>query len=72
MTNENGQGGDIPGERTNPERISIKPMKDLVLSQFPPKHPLRDVILAEKDTMTRDELTAKMEVWVILSESYKT
>ena len=46
--------------------VSIRPLKDLVLGQFPEGHPLREVILAERDTLTRDELIAKLETWLVL------
>jgi len=46
--------------------VSIRPLKDLVLGQFPEGHPLREVILAERDTLTRDELVAKLETWLVL------
>jgi hypothetical protein len=41
-------------------------LKDLVLARFPEDHPLRAVILAEKDVLTPVEFLAKMEVWVVL------
>ncbi len=46
--------------------LSIRGLKDLVLAQFPEAHPLREVILAEKDRLTPAEFLAKMEVWVVL------
>jgi hypothetical protein len=48
------------------ESLSIRGLKDLVLSQFPEDHPLREVILAERDRVTPVEFLAKMEVWVVL------
>lgn len=52
----------LPGERP----LSIRDLKDLVLARFPEDHPLRAVILAEKDVLTPVEFLAKMEVWVVL------
>jgi hypothetical protein len=46
--------------------LSIRDLKDLVLARFPEDHPLRAVILAEKDVLTPAELLAKMEVWAVL------
>jgi len=41
-------------------------LKDLVVSAFPEDHPLRTVILAEKDELPPSEFVAKMEVWLVL------
>ncbi len=49
-----------------PDFLSIRGLKDLVLSEFPEGHPLREVILAERDVLTSDELLAKMPVWLVL------
>jgi len=46
--------------------VSIRPLKDLVLARFPEGHPLREVILAERDTLSSNELVAKVETWVFL------
>src|SRR5713101_7073774 len=46
--------------------LSIRDLKDLVLARFPEDHPLRQVILAEKDLLTPTEFLAKMEVWSVL------
>ncbi len=52
----------LPGEGA----VSIRDLKDLVVGRFPEDHPLRAVILAEKETLTPAEFLAKMEVWVVL------
>ena len=49
-----------------PPTVSIRGLKDLVIARFPEGHPLRDVILAERDTLTRGELIAKLETWLVL------
>jgi hypothetical protein len=49
-----------------PDSLSIRGLKDLVLAEFPENHPLREVILAEKDRLTPSEFLAKIEVWVVL------
>ncbi len=49
-----------------PESLSIRGLKDFVLARVPEGHPLREVILAEKDRLTPSEFLAKMEVWVVL------
>ncbi len=46
--------------------LSMRGLKDLVLAQFPEGHPLREVILAEKDRLTPAEFLAKMPVWFVL------
>ena len=46
--------------------IGIRPLKELVLSAFPEDHPLREVILAERDALSPSEFLAKLEVWTIL------
>ncbi len=46
--------------------VSIRGLKDLVAARFPEDHPLRVVILAEKEILTPVEFLAKMEVWTIL------
>lgn len=48
------------------ETVSIRSLKDLVLSQFQGNHPLREVILAEKDELPPSEFLAKMDVWLVL------
>ncbi len=55
------------GVADNPMRLlPMGSLKELVLSRFPEGHPLRDVILAEKDHLTTQEFLAKMEVWGVL------
>lgn len=49
-----------------PKMISVRPLKELVLSKFPDDHPLREVILAEKDHIAAEEFVVKMEVWAVL------
>jgi len=46
--------------------VSTEGLRQLVLARFPEDHPLRDVILAEKDVLTSDEFLAKMPVWLVL------
>ena len=46
--------------------VSTERLKQLVLARFPETHPLREVILAERDVLTFEELLAKMEVWLVL------
>jgi len=60
-------GGDEPGLHPPiPPTVSIRGLKDLVIARFPEGHPHRDVILAEKDILTRGELIAKLETWLVL------
>ena len=46
--------------------VSIRPLKDLVLARFPEGHPLREVILAERDALSPNEFVAKLETWAFL------
>lgn len=46
--------------------ISMDGIKAFVSSHFPPGHPLREVILAEKENLEPEEFLAKMETWLIL------
>jgi hypothetical protein len=46
--------------------IGIRPLKDFVVFAFPEDHPLRTVILAERDHLPPSEFLAKMEVWLVL------
>ncbi len=46
--------------------VPIGSLKELVLSRFPEGHPLRDVILAERDYLAPGEFLAKMEIWGVL------
>jgi len=46
--------------------VSIRLLKDLALARFPEGHPLREVILAERDALSPDEFVAKLETWVFL------
>ncbi len=46
--------------------LPVGSLKELVLSRFPEGHPLRDVILAEKDHLTPQEFLAKVDIWAVL------
>jgi hypothetical protein len=52
--------------------LSMRKLKELALTMIPKDHPLRDVLLAEKDYLTVDEFLVKLEVWLTLSEHGKT
>jgi hypothetical protein len=45
----------------------MRKLKELTLTEIPKGHPLRDVLLAEKDHLPVDEYLAKMEVWLFLA-----
>lgn len=72
-----GEGEGLPVGRRTGERagshsaatartLEMRPLKDLVLTRFPEDHPLREVILAEKDLLTPSEFVVKMEIWAVL------
>jgi hypothetical protein len=50
----------------SPQSVSTKRIKTFVSSHFSSDHPLRQVILAEKEKLTPEEALAKMEVWLVL------
>ncbi len=54
------------GRASGHRLVSTEGLKQLVLARFPEDHPLREVILAEKDVLTLQELLAKMPVWLVL------
>jgi hypothetical protein len=47
-------------------KIDIRPLKTLVLERFPPNHPLRIALLAERDVLEASEFLAKLETWLNL------
>jgi hypothetical protein len=51
------------------DSISTRRIKSFALSHLPQDHPLRQVILAERETLRAEEFVAKMEVWLILIDS---
>lgn len=65
-TSARGQPAPVRDEGSLPKMVAVRPLKELVLSRFPENHPLRHVILAEKDFIMAEEFLAKMEVWAVL------
>lgn len=56
----------------HPQRlVSLRPLKELVLSDLPQRDVLRDVILSERDELTPQEFLAKLEVWLAIRRSKK-
>jgi hypothetical protein len=51
--------------------VSLKPLKELVLSDLPQRDLLRDVVLSERDELTPQEFLAKLEVWFAIRRSRK-
>jgi|GEM_PF-3799093 len=56
-------------KRKNPRtrctaKVDIKPLKSLILKRFPPNHPLRFVLLAERDVLETGDFLAKLETWL--------
>jgi hypothetical protein len=49
--------------------VSLKPLKELVLSDLPQRDVLRDVVLSERDELTPQEFLAKLEVWLAIRRS---
>jgi len=45
--------------------VNIRPLKDFAV-QLPKNHPLKNVLLQERDTLTASEFIAKMETWQAL------
>ena len=46
--------------------VSTRSLKEFVLSRFAENDPLRQVILAERDSLTVAEFLAKLETWLVL------
>ncbi len=55
-----------PRRDTTHRLVSTEGLKQLLLARFPEHHPLREVILAERDVLTSDEFLAKLPVWLVL------
>jgi hypothetical protein len=53
-------------QRNSPQSVSTKGLKAFALSHLDSKHPLRVVLLAERDILTVEEFCAKMETWTVL------
>ena len=63
-----------PGEppvASSDRLLSIRPLKEFARTRIPANHPLREVILAERDFLTPVEFLAKLEVWQVLA-NYRT
>lgn len=46
--------------------VSTRGIKKFARNHLPPEHPLREVLMAERDTLTPEEFLAKMDVWLVL------
>ena len=57
------------GGNRNGRMLPMRKLKELALTEIPKGHPLRDVLLDEKDYLTVDEYLTKMEVWLMLIEN---
>jgi hypothetical protein len=55
--------------RDSPQSVSTKGIKAFVSSHLPSNHPLRQVVLAEKEKLMCEEFLAKMEVWLVLLDN---
>jgi hypothetical protein len=51
--------------------VSLKPLKELVLSDLPQRDVLRNVVLSEREELTPTEFLAKLEVWLAIRRSRK-
>ena len=47
------------------KQVNIRLLKTFAV-QLPKSHPLRNVLLQERDTLTASEFTAKLETWQAL------
>ncbi len=59
----------LDARRSGPSQIatvSTRRLKEFVLNRFAEDHPLRQVILAERDSLTVAEFLAKLETWLVL------
>jgi hypothetical protein len=55
-----------PRPSGTPYVVSLRPLKDFALRELPETHPLRSVILAEKDELGANEFSLKLETWNVL------
>jgi len=51
--------------RVSEKQVNIRSLKAFVV-QLPKNHPLRNVLLLERDTLTASEFIAKLETWQAL------
>ena len=51
-------------ERTN--AVNVRPLKAFASTRLPRDCPLRQVLVAERDTLNANEFLAKMETWLKL------
>ncbi len=61
----------VPGEppaASSGRLLSIRPLKEFARARLPANHPLREVILAERDFLTPVEFLAKAEIWQVLAD----
>lgn len=68
QTPQNNQIGENHVQDNVPQAISTKRIKSFVSSHLPTDHPLRHVVMAEKEKLTGEEFLAKMDVWLVLIE----
>lgn len=52
--------------RLEATKIDIRTLKSFVLQHFPNDSPIRNVILAERETLGPQEFLAKMDTWLKL------
>ena len=46
--------------------VSIRSLKEDFVPRLPADHSLREVLLNERDLLTKEELVAKAETWLLL------
>ena len=46
--------------------VDIRSLKSLVSKEFSKDSPLREVLLAERDSLETEEFLAKLEIWLTL------
>lgn len=56
----NARGGAIP------PGVRLEPLKEFARTRLQQDHPLRDVLLAEADTLSPEEFLAKLPMWCVL------
>lgn len=47
-------------------KIKIERLKQFVLEELPTNSALRDILLAEKEELSKEEFLAKMDIWLNL------
>ena len=57
-----------PKDQAQKKMLCMRKLKEFAATDIPKDHPLRDVLLMEKDFLTPEEFIAKLEIWMHLMD----